>query len=116
MRAEGQDVILEIDVEGARNIKRQFPDTVLVFVTTPGAEVLRGRLTGRGTETPEKIEGRRKRAAEEAVRMPDYDYILVNDDLDTAVGDVFSLIRAEHMRSSRLADLIARTAEELGSM
>ena len=110
---EGRDVVLEIDVDGAGNIKKRFPGTVTVFVTPPGMRVLRERLTGRGTETPEKIEGRLRRAAEEADRMADYDYILINDDLDTAVSDLRALIRAEHMRTSRSGELMERMSAEL---
>ncbi len=111
--AAGKDVILEIDVQGAGNIKKRFPDTVLIFVTTPSARILHERLLGRGTESPEKVAGRMKRAAEETARMADYDYILVNDDLEEAVTTLEGIVAAEHARSFRRGDLISRITEEL---
>ena len=79
---DGKDVILEIEVQGARKVKEKIPEAVLIFVTPPSAEELRARLVGRGTESMEVIESRLSRANEEAVVMPDYDYLLVNDDLE----------------------------------
>ena len=111
--AAGKDVILEIDVQGARNIKKRFPDTVLIFVTTPSAKILRERLLGRGTESPEKVAGRLKRAAEETSWMADYDYILVNDDLAEAVAVLEGIVAAEHAKSSRCGDLIRQITKEL---
>ena len=86
---------------------------LLIFVTPPSAEGLRRRLVSRGTETPEKIRGRLLRAEEEAEYMPLYDAILVNDDLDTCVRELHSLIRNAHMRSSSRAPFISQMKQEL---
>ena len=89
---EGRDVILEIEVQGAMNVKRQYPDAVLIFIAAPSAEELKNRLAGRGTETAEVIEKRMKRAAVESDDIDEYDYIVINDDLDTCVEKVNSII------------------------
>ena len=85
---EGRDVILEIEIQGARKVKECFPDTVLLFVSPPSAEELRRRLTKRGTESAEVIESRLSRAVEEADGIEDYDYFVINDDLDACVEHV----------------------------
>ena len=86
--AEGKDVILEIEIQGALKVKKRFPDALLLFVTPPSAEELRRRLVGRGTETLEVINARLARAAEEASGMEAYDYRLINDDLDRCVEEM----------------------------
>lgn len=90
--AQGHDVILEIEVQGAMNIKKQYKDAVLIFLTAPDANSLRERLAGRGTETEEVIAKRMRRAKEESLDMDVYDYIVVNDDLDECVSTVNSII------------------------
>lgn len=109
----GRDVILEIELQGARKIKAQFPDAMMLFVTTPDAKTLKERLTGRGTESREVIEERLKRAAEEAEGIGDYDYLIVNDDLDACVAEVHALIQSEHKRVSRNTDYIKNMQEEM---
>ena len=84
----GKNVILEIEIQGALKVKERFPDTLLLFVTPPSARELERRLRGRGTETDEVIKSRLKRAVEEAEFMDRYDYILVNDDLETCVQEM----------------------------
>ena len=111
--AEGKDVILEIEIQGALKVKEKFPDTLLVFVVPPSAEELKRRLVGRGTETMEVIEQRMKRAAEEAEEMEAYDYLLVNDDLDQAVEDLHNLIQSQHRKTSYNAELIQAMKEGL---
>ena len=111
--AEGKDVILEIEIQGALKVKEKFPETLLIFVVPPSAEELKKRLIGRGTETMEVIEQRMKRATEEAEEMDSYDYILVNDDLDKAVEDLHNLIQSQHMQASCNAELIKTMKKEL---
>ena len=111
--AEGKDVILEIEIQGALKVKEKFPETLLIFVVPPSAEELKKRLIGRGTETMEVIEQRMKRATEEAEEMDSYDYILVNDDLDKAVEDLHNLIQSQHMQASCNAELIKTMKEDL---
>lgn len=111
--ASGKDVILEIEIQGALKVKEKFPETLLLFVTPPNAAILKDRLVGRGTETMEVIESRMQRAAEEAEGMEAYDYLVINDDLDTCVKEMHSIICSEHNRSSRNLELMAQIKEEL---
>ncbi|MBQ9562019.1 MAG: guanylate kinase [Lachnospiraceae bacterium] len=90
--AAGRDVLLEIEVQGAMNIKKQFPDALLVFVTPPSAEELKRRLVNRGTETEEVIAKRLSRACEEAAWIEQYDILLVNDDLEECVRTLDTII------------------------
>ena len=99
--ANGKDVILEIEIQGALKVKEKFPETLLLFVTPPSAEILKNRLIGRGTETMEVIEQRMSRACEEAEGMDKYDYYVVNDVLEECVENVHNIIQAEHSRSYR---------------
>ncbi len=103
----GKDVILEIEIQGALKVKEKFPDTLLLFVTPPSADVLEQRLRGRGTETDEVIRDRLKRAVEEAEYMEAYDYILVNDELDLCVEEMHRLIQAQHQKTSQNLEFIA---------
>ncbi len=109
----GKDVILEIEVQGATKVKELLPDTVLIFVTPPNAKELRDRLTKRATESADQIRGRLRRAVVEAEYMPTYDYILVNDDLETAVTELDEIVRAEHKKSEESSSLITRMTTEL---
>ena len=94
----GKDVILEIEIQGAMKVKEQFPDAVLLFVMPPSVPVLYQRLVGRGTETKEVILERLYRAKEEAVGIEDYDYIIVNDDLDKCVIQLHELLDQTHIK------------------
>lgn len=89
---EGMDVILEIEVNGARNIKNIFPDALLIYIAPPSVEILRERLIGRGTEDIETIEKRLRIAADELKQTDFYDYVIVNADLDTAINQVKEII------------------------
>ncbi len=114
--SEGKDVILEIEIQGALQIKKQNPDAVLLFVMPPSAKVLRDRLVGRGTESSEVIEQRLKRAREESVGIENYDYIVINDDLDECVERVNSIIEAAHGAPSRNLDFINTIRNELNEL
>lgn len=96
--AAGKDVILEIEVQGAMNVKKLFPDAVTIFVAPPSAAELKKRLEGRGTETQEVIAGRMKRAQEEADLMNFYDYLLINDDLEESTRELHELIVQSHKK------------------
>lgn len=111
--ADGKDVILEIEIQGALKVKERFPDTLLLFVTPPSAAELENRLRGRKTETDEVIRSRLERAVEEAEFMESYEYILVNDDLDTCVREMHELIQAQHLRTGKSREWIAKLKEEL---
>ena len=111
--AEGKDVILEIEIQGALKVKKRFPDALLLFVTPPSAEELRRRLVGRGTETLEVINARLARAAEEASGMEAYDYLLINDDLDRCVEEMHQLIQLQHRKTSYNLDFLSKMREDL---
>lgn len=111
--AEGKDVILEIEIQGALKVKKRFPDALLLFVTPPSAEELRRRLVGRGTETLEVINARLARAAEEASGMEAYDYLLINDDLDRCVEEMHQLIQLQHRKTSYHLDFLSKMREDL---
>ena len=106
--SQGRDVILEIEIQGARKIKKKFPDAVLVFVTAPSMEELKERLVGRGTETQTVIRQRLARASQEAEGVEEYDYLLVNDELDQAVDRLHNIIQSEHFAMKRNLDFIRK--------
>ena len=110
---EGRDVILEIEIQGALKVKKAFPDTLLLFVTPPSAQELKQRLVGRGTETMDVIRSRMDRACEEAEGMDSYDYLIVNDDLDTCVKEMHEIIQGEHHRSFRNKAFMKEIKEDL---
>ena len=110
--SEGKNVILEIEIQGAMKIKEKIPEAVLIFVTPPSVDELRRRLEGRGTETQEVIESRLSRAAEEAEGMEDYDYLLVNDDLEECVNELHRIIPSERCKTQRNTEFINRIQEE----
>lgn len=90
--ASGSSLILEIDVQGALQVKERFPEAVLIFIKPPSLEVLRERLVGRGTETPETIELRMANAADELALADRYDDVVVNDDLDRATDELVRVL------------------------
>ena len=111
--AAGHDVILEIEIQGARKIKEQYPDAVLLFVTTKDAMTLKERLEGRGTETSEVIAQRLARAVQESEGIEEYDYLVVNDVLEECVEQVHGIIDSEHQRIVRHKEKISKIREEL---
>ncbi|MCI5858107.1 MAG: guanylate kinase [Agathobacter sp.] len=92
---EGKNVLLEIEMQGAMKVKKNFPDTQLIFVSAPSAAELYNRLAGRGTEEPEVIAKRMQRAYEEAQDMDRYEYLLINDNLDESVTLLHEIITNE---------------------
>ena len=112
MLAKGKNVILEIEIQGAMQIKAKNPEAVLVFVTPPSFEELRNRLVGRGTETADVIESRLRRASEEAEGMPSYDYILVNDQVEDCVDRLHQIILSERAKAQRNEEFINMIRQE----
>lgn len=112
MLAKGKNVILEIEIQGAMQIKAKNQEAVLVFVTPPSFEELRNRLVGRGTETADVIESRLKRASEEAEGMPSYDYILVNDQVEDCVDRLHQIILSERAKAQRNEEFINTIRQE----
>lgn len=103
---QGYDVILEIEVEGAVNIKNKFPDSVSIFILPPSFDELKKRIEGRGTEKEEVIEKRLERAKEELTFADRYDYIVINDDIEEAANEVNSILTAEKLRSGRSQQIL----------
>ena len=101
------------EVQGALQIRKIFPQALLLFVTPPSGNILKERLEGRGTEEPEVVAQRLAIASRESLLMEQYDYIIVNDDLDKAVSYVHELIQSEHGRTMRNTQLIDRIQNEL---
>lgn len=112
-RDEGRDVILEIEIQGARRIREKVPDAVLIFIMPPSAQALEDRLVGRGTENRATIDGRLARAAQEAQGIEDYDYIVVNDDVDVCAESLHGLIQAQRLRASRNISFIREIQREV---
>ena len=106
----GHDVILEIDWQGAAQIKRQLPDSVAVFILPPSREALLQRRTARGRDGDEVIQRRMNQAVEEISHYPEADYIVVNDDFDTALDELEHVIRAQRLR---VANQLARQRDLL---
>lgn len=101
----GKNVILEIEVQGALNVKKLFPEALLIFLTPPSAEELRNRLAGRGTEDVETVNKRMNRAIEESRSMTEYDYIVVNDKIEDCVSEVHEIISRTKQNGKEAADL-----------
>ena len=112
MLAKGKNVILEIEIQGAMQIKAKNPEAVLIFVTPPSFEELRNRLVGRGTETADVIESRLRRASEEAEGMPSYDYILVIDQVEDCVDRLHQIILSERAKTQRNEEFINTIRQE----
>ena len=101
----GRNIILEIEVQGALQVKEKYNDAVLIFTMPPTLTELRRRLENRGTEDKETIDKRMKRAEEELEYLPKYDYLVINDTVDEAVKDVDIIVKAERMKCSRNPEL-----------
>jgi guanylate kinase len=108
--SEGRHAVLDIDIEGARQIRENLSHSLQVFVLPPSAEVLVGRLRGRNTENPELLRKRLRRASHELAAVAEYDYAVINEDLEAAVGQVSSILdgKADEWLVSRQTDLPVR--------
>lgn len=102
--ASGQDVVVEIDWQGARQVRKRFPEAVSIFVIPPTIEALRERLGARGQDSEEIIQRRMRDARSELSHYPEYDYLVVNDRFDVALQQLSSIFVAERMRTTRQAD------------
>ena len=110
---EGKDVLLEIEVNGALQVRKLFPDSVLLFVTPPSADALKSRLVGRKTESMEEIENRLSISSKESLLMGKYDYLIVNDEIGAAVKEVHDIIECEILRTGRNSAMIEKMQKEL---
>ncbi len=108
--AKGRDVLVEIDWQGAAQVRAQLEDTVSVFILPPSRESLRDRLRGRGQDSDALIDKRMETAKDELAHWQEYDFIVINDDFDVAVADIQAIMRSSHMQrevqSRRQADLL----------
>lgn len=105
---DGFDILLEIEVNGALNIKEQYHDAILIFIIPPTFTKLKDRLIQRNTETTEVINYRLTRAKEELKLFKEYDYIIVNDDLNQAIKQINTIVKAEKLRSFRQKKVIEK--------
>jgi len=105
-RAEGKDLVLDIDVQGARQLKSQIPEAVTVFILAPSRQILEQRLRARGEDREDVIERRLRDAAQEIRNYSAYDYVLINRDLAEADATLSAIVRAERVRRTRIEDRI----------
>ena len=98
-RADGRDVILEIDWQGAAQVRRQASDLIGVFVLPPSRHALRDRLAARGADSPESMNKRLVEARSEVSHIADFDYVVVNDDFDAALDNLQAIIQAERLKT-----------------
>ncbi|HUF21649.1 MAG TPA: guanylate kinase [Burkholderiales bacterium] len=112
-RAEGHDILLEIDWQGARQVRRLLPDTVGIFVLPPSLEALRGRLTERRQDSKAVIERRLAAARSEISHVEEFDYVIINRHFDDAVEDLASIVRAARLR---LAIQVSRNSALINSL
>ncbi|NLM57844.1 MAG: guanylate kinase [Clostridium sp.] len=103
---EGYDCLLEIEVEGAENVKKAYPDCVLIFILPPSFEELKRRIEKRATEEPEIVAKRLQRAREEMAYIENYDYVIVNDKIEDAVENLRSILKAEKLKLNRNRKMI----------
>lgn len=102
----GGEIIIEVDVNGAASIREKLPEAISVFIMPPSFDVLKNRLSGRGTESEELVNKRLNEALNEISRASEYDYIVVNDVLDEAVSDLVSIIKSERYRINKNINII----------
>ncbi len=114
--SEGMNVLLEIEIQGAMQIKKSFQDALLIFIMPPSAGILRERLTKRGTESPEIIEKRLKRAVSESEGIENYDYIVINDEVDKCTEKLHNIILSAAMQPARQRKFIEEVRNDLKKM
>ncbi|MCQ2455317.1 MAG: guanylate kinase [Clostridia bacterium] len=102
----GYDVLVEVDVNGAKLIREKMPEAISLFICPPSFEVLKARLSGRGTESAELVEKRLEAALGEISRAKEFDYVIINDKLEDAVRDVVSVIKCSNLKVSKKLDFI----------
>lgn len=112
---EDADIIIEVDINGANNIKKIYPDAISIFIMPPSFEVLKQRLSGRGTESEEQIKGRLNIAVGEIAKATDYEYIVINDNLQDAVNDVISIIVSNRSKKERKINIINEVLKDAES-
>ena len=110
---DGIDVILEIDIEGARKVKEKCPNAVFIFIMPPSMEILKERLVNRKTESKEQLVERFKNAYKEINEVTKYNYVIVNDDLNESLLKMNSILECERCRVDRIEDVYLGNQEEM---
>ncbi len=110
---QGKDVFLEIEVQGAMQVRKKFPEGVFIFLTPPDLRELKSRIMGRGTDDPSVIDQRMQKAVEEIEMMSCYDYAVVNDQVTRAVASIQNIIETEHLRVKRVLPYYIEKLKEL---
>lgn len=113
--AAGADIILEVDVQGAASVRQLLMDSVSIFILPPSYDVLRQRLIARGTDSPEELEVRLRNAPEELRQYSAFDYVIINDEINRAAGQLASIIQAERARCMRQESLVREVIKEFMS-
>ena len=103
--AAGRNIVLDIEVKGALQVKEKMPEAVMIYILPPDYETLLARIRGRGTETEEVIQKRMNEARNEIRTFPKYDYVVINDTVEKAAQDVLSILRTENMKTFRNLDI-----------
>jgi guanylate kinase len=111
--AEGRDIILEIDVQGALQVKRRFPEGIFIFLLPPSLDELKNRIEQRGTESAETIRSRLEAAVEELKQIEHYEYAVVNDRIEAAASRIEAILTAEHCRRDRVMPKVTKWFEEV---
>jgi guanylate kinase len=112
----GADIILELDVQGAASVRQLLMDSVSIFILPPSYEVLRERLIARGTDTAEELEIRLRNAPEELRQYSSFDYVIINDEVERAAGELASIIQAERARCMRQEPMVRAVIEKFKSI
>ncbi len=110
--AAGTDIILEVDVQGAASVRQLLMDSVSIFILPPSYNVLKQRLITRGTDKPEELEVRLRNAPDELRQYSSFDYVIINDEIDRAAGQLASIIYAERARCMRQESLVREVIKE----
>lgn len=113
--AAGSDIILEVDVQGAASVRQLLMDSVSIFILPPSYEVLRQRLIARGTDTAEELALRMRNAPDELRQYSAFDYVIINDEVDRAAGQLAAIIYAERARCMRQENLVLEVIKEFKS-
>lgn len=113
--SEGRDIVLEVDVQGAASVRRLIPDAVTIFILPPSLEVLRARLVARGTDSEEELELRLRNAPEELKNYKAFDYVIINENVERASGQLGSIIDAERARPAHQESHIQRVIESFST-
>lgn len=108
----GKDIIIEVDVNGAHNIKQKLPEAISIFIMPPSFAELKRRLEGRGTESRDVIEKRMQSALDEIKRATEYNYIVINNDIATAVDDIIAIIRASALNIEKQNEILNEVLEK----